>query len=607
MLGFQDRSISAMMTLLGTSDAIRTYEGSLRDATGFTEDVAAKQMESFTAQLEQLKNQAINVGISLFDILKPRLEGLLKTVKKGIDWFEGLSDSQKKMLTNVGLITAAIGPLLYGLGMMVRTVASLRTGFIALNIATKGWLATISGFTAAGAAMYGMGEGVDRLSNKVDNLYGPLIRIIYPISEVIHQSKLYIEVFKGLKDGTLNWTDLLKMNRVQIENWADAHREGISMGLGMAEATAEMTDTAKEYNDMSVEQQAAFQDNEALLESLQEQYGFTREEAEEYAEAEGLLREETDDTTDSIDEQKQAVDDLRQEFNDLIDDVFGHITTYNDFEEAGWAVEEAEKAVAEAIAEHGENSIEAKRAINELDDANIEAIKTAFELSTSIKATTEEQEEARRKAVELGLQYIETKKIGVGEFWEMASEFGLSAGQIFAIADEMGIEIDHATRQRIIDIEAETAAAEADLHRVEKQADELDGKTVTINVGTNIGKLGWEGIDEELYRKLHGGAMGGLITPQGIMQSFASGGVVPQTGREVPILAHEGEMILNSSQQSNLIDALWGVANGKDTGTRDLSINFNEPVYIREDADIKKIGQEFAQKIKTVNAGVGIK
>jgi len=44
MLGFQDRSVGAMMTLMGTSDAIRDYQSALEGAGGTTDDIAQKKL-----------------------------------------------------------------------------------------------------------------------------------------------------------------------------------------------------------------------------------------------------------------------------------------------------------------------------------------------------------------------------------------------------------------------------------------------------------------------------------------------------------------------------------------------------------------------------------
>jgi len=57
MLGFQDRSVGAMMTLMGTSDAIRDYQSALEGAGGTTDRYRAKKLKDFWTQLDLLKKR----------------------------------------------------------------------------------------------------------------------------------------------------------------------------------------------------------------------------------------------------------------------------------------------------------------------------------------------------------------------------------------------------------------------------------------------------------------------------------------------------------------------------------------------------------------------
>jgi len=106
-------------------------------------------------------------------------------------------------------------------------------------------------------------------------------------------------------------------------------------------------------------------------------------------------------------------------------------------------------------------------------------IKTAFELSTEINATTEEQEEARKKAVELGLEYVNAGELGVDAFMKMASDFGLSSADIIKLADEMDIEIDDAVRARLIDVDADITKAQGGISTVDSEGTTLEEKTFT--------------------------------------------------------------------------------------------------------------------------------
>lgn len=75
-LGFQEKSQQFLLTLLGSSDAIREYERELRDAGGTTERVADKQMEDLTGAVERLKGWFDEAKLSVGEGLAPTLEEL---------------------------------------------------------------------------------------------------------------------------------------------------------------------------------------------------------------------------------------------------------------------------------------------------------------------------------------------------------------------------------------------------------------------------------------------------------------------------------------------------------------------------------------------------
>ena len=64
-LGFQERSVSQLITLLGTSAAIREYEGELRTAAGTTQEVADNQLNTMSEQLGLLRDKFKELGIAI--------------------------------------------------------------------------------------------------------------------------------------------------------------------------------------------------------------------------------------------------------------------------------------------------------------------------------------------------------------------------------------------------------------------------------------------------------------------------------------------------------------------------------------------------------------
>ncbi len=83
--GFSDKSLASIQALLGTSDAIKRYETELRKASGTTETIADKQLESFNAQMDLLKSRLMDVAIEIGGQLAPKLLELLDRLSPIID------------------------------------------------------------------------------------------------------------------------------------------------------------------------------------------------------------------------------------------------------------------------------------------------------------------------------------------------------------------------------------------------------------------------------------------------------------------------------------------------------------------------------------------
>lgn len=153
-LGFGDRAAATVKVLLGTSDAMAEYEDKMRSASGFTQDVASKQLESFTARLGLLKDKVMDAAISLGSEMLPAMtnfaEDALPKLGEGFlivkDFFLDMPDWAQKAVIAVGLVTLALSamiahPIIFGLtvlagllieiGSNARTVAEISEGFTA--------------------------------------------------------------------------------------------------------------------------------------------------------------------------------------------------------------------------------------------------------------------------------------------------------------------------------------------------------------------------------------------------------------------------------------------------------------------------------------------
>ena len=72
-LGLTRQARDGIVALLGNADAIAEYEQKLREAGGTTDRVANNQMQTFWAQLGLVKDQFVDVGLSIGEALMPAL------------------------------------------------------------------------------------------------------------------------------------------------------------------------------------------------------------------------------------------------------------------------------------------------------------------------------------------------------------------------------------------------------------------------------------------------------------------------------------------------------------------------------------------------------
>lgn len=122
----------AGMILLG--DSAENFNGVLeqmQNSTGAT-NTAFEKLGTNSTKIKkttnELKNDAIDFGTVLMDGLAPIIENIAEKVSELTEWFGGLSESEKQTIIQIGLIVAAIGPLLVVLGTVVSSGAKIIGG-----------------------------------------------------------------------------------------------------------------------------------------------------------------------------------------------------------------------------------------------------------------------------------------------------------------------------------------------------------------------------------------------------------------------------------------------------------------------------------------------
>ena len=100
-LGLTRQAGDGMRMLLGNSDALREYEEELRNAGGTTQSVADKQMGTLWAQLGLLKDQLLDVAMSVGEALMPHLMRLVEVVQDNVPAIKSFAENAMRVLGRV--------------------------------------------------------------------------------------------------------------------------------------------------------------------------------------------------------------------------------------------------------------------------------------------------------------------------------------------------------------------------------------------------------------------------------------------------------------------------------------------------------------------------
>lgn len=186
-LGFQERSMSGILALLGSSGKIREFEDRLRSAGGATDRIANEQMKSFSAQMAILWNNITLVGIEIGRLLAPWITRLNDLIYKAIRWWRELNPGIKQVILGLlGFATAAslVVFILVKIGLIVGAMTAA-LGVAAYAFLFLGAVATmaVSIFKLFGFRLEDLGRGWEVVRQMAETALMYIVGFLYNVVE----------------------------------------------------------------------------------------------------------------------------------------------------------------------------------------------------------------------------------------------------------------------------------------------------------------------------------------------------------------------------------------------------------------------------------------
>ena len=147
----------------------------IEEYNGVSEQMAAVMQDNLSGQLTILKSQLQELAISFGEMLMPAIRKIVSKIQAFIDKLNGMSESQRKAVLTIGLIVAALGPLLVILGTVISKVGAAMQGFVKLATGVR----KLGVAVKAGSGFFG------KLGAALGGISGPILAVVAVIAVLV--------------------------------------------------------------------------------------------------------------------------------------------------------------------------------------------------------------------------------------------------------------------------------------------------------------------------------------------------------------------------------------------------------------------------------------
>ena len=138
MIGGKEHVKDLNALLNGLDDSYDDLTQSIKESDGALEDVAKTMQDNNKGSLTELKSAIEELGLKIYDVLKPSIGNIIEAIQGFIDKLNSLSPAQQETIVKIGLLVAAIGPALLIFGKIITVVGSAITAFSTISTAVAG-------------------------------------------------------------------------------------------------------------------------------------------------------------------------------------------------------------------------------------------------------------------------------------------------------------------------------------------------------------------------------------------------------------------------------------------------------------------------------------
>lgn len=214
-------AMSGFLALMNAApEDIDKLSNAIVNCDGTAESMAATMQDNLAGQLTILKSQLEELAISFGEILMPAIRSIVSHIQGFIDKLNGMDESQKKAIITIGLVVAAIGPLLVIIGTVISKVGVAMQGFVKL----AGAFNKIKAAASAGTGIFG------KLGAAIGGVSAPVLAVVAVIAVLVAAFVHLWNTNEGFREAILGTWEKIKTT---VSNFVEGIRERLA-ALGIS-------------------------------------------------------------------------------------------------------------------------------------------------------------------------------------------------------------------------------------------------------------------------------------------------------------------------------------------------------------------------------------
>lgn len=255
---YGQESLSGMMALIDKGpDSLGALTESLEQSDGAADEMARTMQDNMNSSIEQMLGAFESAAIVIQDILSPAIASIADSIGSLVEKFVSAPRWVQTTILSLGLLAAAVGPILFGVGKLMKLFQTMKVGILALR----------AGFTALNTAVTVVGGGIKALfavlaANPIILIIGAIVAAVAAFIYFWNTSEEFRNFFIGMWEGIKeavgialewiedSWSNMVEGAKNAVESvkqaWSDTKQWFADLWQGIKDSASDMWQGTKQ-------------------------------------------------------------------------------------------------------------------------------------------------------------------------------------------------------------------------------------------------------------------------------------------------------------------------------------------------------------------------